>query len=192
MNNKKYNLEYDCDNCNTEMYDCEICMQVDMALRDSPVIIDLGCGERYVPGTIGLDIDPMQAEYIPIPCDIRYANLKEGIPFNDQVVDQIISSHFIRYLGDHKDHLLNIAIPTIMKEIDRVMKPGGLITIRDYPDVYCWELEETFDLDPKVIRQAYEDAIDDEGLEIDIETFAVDTTTDLHEYVIIMRKRGAH
>jgi len=82
------------------------------------VFVDLGCGYYKPRGYIG--IDDLRGEDAQI---INTTNLpdifmdlnREALPFNDNSVDVIRSSHFLEH--SHLDHILS--------ESFRVLKPGG-------------------------------------------------------------------
>lgn len=94
--------------------------------------LDLGCGRYKKTGYIGVDkfavVEP------DIICDVE----KERLPFEDSSVSEIYSSHVFEHIED---------IQTVMNEIHRVLKPGGLLTIR----VPYWTSEGAF-RDPTHVR----------------------------------------
>lgn len=63
----------------------------------NPFILDLGCGPRKAPGSIGLDAYPFPG--VDIVRDLR-----RGLPFSDSVVDGIIARHVLEHFGG--DNLL--------------------------------------------------------------------------------------
>jgi len=72
--------------------------------------LDLGCGHQQFDGFIGIDINDNGQQMI---WDIR-----KGIPFPDNSVDEIFSSHFVEHLTDEESIEL-------FREIYRVLKPKG-------------------------------------------------------------------
>ena len=78
------------------------------------VKLNLGSGNRILPGFLNLDIQP--ASGVDIICD-----LNEGIPLNDNTVTEIYTSHTLEHLND---------IVQIMEEIFRVCKDGAIVKIK--------------------------------------------------------------
>ncbi|MGR3310677.1 MAG: class I SAM-dependent methyltransferase [Candidatus Brocadiales bacterium] len=76
--------------------------------------IDLGCGNNKRDGYIGIDRYPYPSADI-----IRDADL-HGLPFDDNSVDELYTSHFL-------EHCHNLVF--VMNEIHRVLKLGGRATI---------------------------------------------------------------
>ena len=72
--------------------------------------LELGAGDRRMPGWTGLD-KTFMAE---IRCDLE----KESLPFEDSSVDEIYSSHFLEHFY-HKD-----LVGHVLPECLRVLKPG--------------------------------------------------------------------
>jgi SAM-dependent methyltransferase len=79
----------------------------------SPVVIDLGCGERKVAGALGLDIAPLRSVDL-------LADVDRGLPFRDSTVDGVHAHHLL-------EHVENLV--AVMDEIWRVCKPGGRVYI---------------------------------------------------------------
>jgi len=81
--------------------------------KKSGIKLDLGCGLNKKEGYIGVDAMPYPGvEYI---CDVD-----KGIPFKDNSVDEIYTSHFLEHVKDFQ---------FVMEEIWRVMKPNGVVEI---------------------------------------------------------------
>lgn len=76
--------------------------------------IDLGCGPSKRPGYIGLDIEPH-------PCVDRVLNFeKDQLPFEDDSVEEVFSSH----CWEHIEHPINI-----LRELARVCKDGARLEL---------------------------------------------------------------
>jgi ubiquinone/menaquinone biosynthesis C-methylase UbiE len=75
------------------------------------VVLELGCGpSKQIAHAIAVDM--LDIEGVDIVCD-----LDEGFPFlPDNSVDEIYSFHFLEHVKD---------VNVMMKEIYRVLKPGG-------------------------------------------------------------------
>ena len=84
----------------------------DLSAGKQRVIIELGCGpNKTAADVIGIDL-------LPLPGVDIVHNTEEGLHFiPDNSVDEISSSHFL-------EHIVNFE--SLMKEIHRVLKPGGL------------------------------------------------------------------
>ena len=74
--------------------------------------IDIGCAEYKCKGAIGIDIDP------GVKPDIVASAYK--LPFKDEELDFVVSSHCLEHLLDTK---------AVLKEWDRVLKPRGIMAI---------------------------------------------------------------
>ena len=74
------------------------------------IILNLGAGKKLIPGTIPLDADR------------GWWGGKNPIPFENGDVDGIYAYHFLEHL-DKKDLL------ALLKECQRVLRPGGLFNI---------------------------------------------------------------
>jgi len=73
------------------------------------VILNLGAGNSHVFGTIALDLPQWNAEHEPIP-------------YKKESVDGIYAFHFLEHLrGEH--------VIEVLRECERVLKPGGVMTI---------------------------------------------------------------
>jgi len=103
---------------------------------DTPIKIEIGSGPR--PGTNGwLTLD------LHAGCDLQM-NLLETLPFPDNTVDMIYSSHFL-------EHFQTAEMKLILKECYRILKPGGKISTC-VPDssTYINAYSENKELDPGV------------------------------------------
>jgi len=80
---------------------------------DTPLRIDLGCGDSKQAGYIGLDRFALPG--VDIICD-----LDRGIPLKSDSVDYLLASHSLEHLRD---------LPAAIAEIFRVCKDRALITI---------------------------------------------------------------
>lgn len=79
-----------------------------------PRILDVGCGPKKYPGSIGLDMNPNTAADVICHLD------KGSLPFRDNSFDELRAEHLIEHVAD--------AIAT-MEEFHRVTRPGGTIFI---------------------------------------------------------------
>ena len=79
-------------------------------IKSKEIRIDLGCGDKIKKGCIGMDIRDCKQEIL--------WDARDGIPFEDNSVDYIFSSHFL-------EHLDNGECEDVLREIYRVLKPGG-------------------------------------------------------------------
>jgi SAM-dependent methyltransferase len=76
--------------------------------------IDLGCGSLKKEGLIGVDF--VEAPNVDFFLDME----KEPLPFENQSVDYIFSSHFLEHIGNH---------PFVFSEMSRVAKNGAKIEL---------------------------------------------------------------
>lgn len=76
------------------------------------MIVELGCGKnKRFSNSIGVDINPESG------ADIIH-DINEGLPFIDECVDIITSSHFMEHVKD---------FGFVMRECHRVLKKGGIL-----------------------------------------------------------------
>ncbi len=85
-----------------------------------PRRVDLGCGNRQVPGTIGLDISAIPGVEI-------VADLSRGLPFRDNSLDEVYAIHIL----EHFDNFI-----AIMEEIYRACRPNAMLHIK-VPHASC-------------------------------------------------------
>ena len=79
-----------------------------------PVKIDLGCGYKKVPGSIGVDM--VQAPAVDV-----VAHFGHGLPFKDNSADAIYAYHLLEHLDDFLG---------FMDEIWRVCRPDARVYIK--------------------------------------------------------------
>jgi len=84
-------------------------------LEKPPYKIDCGCADRKEEGHIGIDADEWGQE-------IRW-DIRDGIPFPDESVEDIYASHFL-------EHLTNAEAKDFITEAQRVLIDGGTLTTR--------------------------------------------------------------
>jgi len=83
--------------------------------EEKKVKVDVGCGKLKLDGFIGIDIDPR--------CDADIVASATELPFEDNSVDEIYSSH----LGEH---LTKNQLKQFLDEVYRVLKPGATAFIK--------------------------------------------------------------
>lgn len=76
--------------------------------------LDLGCGERKRPGSIGVDIAP--AGDADVACDLD----RFPYPFRDSSIDAVYADNVLEHLHD---------VIAVMNEIHRISRPGALVRI---------------------------------------------------------------
>lgn len=77
--------------------------------------LNLGCGETKKEGYINIDNRP-ECE----PDILR--DITRGLPFDDESIDEIFSSHFMEHLGGED-------VFFVINECWRVLKPNGILII---------------------------------------------------------------
>src|ERR1700677_766830 len=77
-------------------------------------ILDVGCGIKKYPGSIGIDINPASAA--DVICDLD----RFPYPLADRTFDQLRAIHVIEHLTD---------VIRAMEEFHRLVKPGGRVRI---------------------------------------------------------------
>jgi SAM-dependent methyltransferase len=79
----------------------------------APVRLDIGCGRSKFAGTLGVDV-------APVPGVDLAADLSAGLPFADDSVDEIFTSHTLEHMPD---------LIAAMEELWRVCKDGARLNI---------------------------------------------------------------
>jgi len=88
--------------------------QPDSATGNKPAILDVGCGIRKYPGSIGIDINRSTAA--DVICDLD----RFPYPFADRSFDRLRVIHVIEHLTD---------VIGAMEEFHRLLRPGGRVRI---------------------------------------------------------------
>ncbi len=86
-----------------------------MAAKQKEVKLNLGCGKRYIPGFIHVDLDDFP--HIDYKSDVSDLSM-----FGDDSVDLIYSSHTLEYFD-------RVDVVNVLREWRRVLKPGGTVRI---------------------------------------------------------------
>lgn len=79
------------------------------------ICLNVGCGRRYHPDWINMDVAPSDSKIIP--CD-----LSEGIPLPDNYCDVVYHAAVI-------EHLRTSDSIKFIKECNRVLRPGGILRV---------------------------------------------------------------
>lgn len=98
--------------------------------RTGLLMLNLGCGDRTHPEWVNIDSSlrlrlgrlPVIRRWVPAPPDIRIQDLRHGIPFGDGTADVVYASHVL-------EHLTRSIGQEFLREIYRVLKPGGIVRI---------------------------------------------------------------
>jgi SAM-dependent methyltransferase len=76
--------------------------------------LNLGCGDKILPGYINVDVVPSRRGAAPdVLCDLH-----ELEPFQDDSIDEILSVHVV-------EHFWRWEVVEVLREWTRVLKPGG-------------------------------------------------------------------
>ncbi|UPU37639.1 methyltransferase domain-containing protein [Geomonas paludis] len=94
------------------------------------VLLNLGCGVRTNPEWVNIDWSlklrlsrlPLVRRLVSCPGGVMIHDLRKGIPFADGSVDAVYSSHVL-------EHLMREHAALFLKEMFRVLKPGGTVRI---------------------------------------------------------------
>jgi SAM-dependent methyltransferase len=85
---------------------------------ERPVRLNLGCGDKILPGYVNVDVVEARAGMKPdVICDLH-----DLAPFADASADEILSVHVV-------EHFWRWEIRDVMREWARVLKPGGRMII---------------------------------------------------------------
>lgn len=77
-------------------------------------VLYLGCGNQKVPGSIGIDINPVS------DADVIHDLNVLPYPFEESRFDEIIADNVVEHLND---------VVKVMEELSRISKPGARIKI---------------------------------------------------------------
>ena len=76
--------------------------------------LNLGCGDKILPGYVNVDVAPARAGQQPdVICDLH-----ELTPFEDETADEILAVHVV-------EHFWRWEVVDVLKEWIRVLKTGG-------------------------------------------------------------------
>ena len=124
-------------------------------IRPGDRLLDLGCGEgrhsisAYLLADaeiVGLDLGLKDlktakerlTDFLTPPAKGGYCAFIQGtghqLPFPDNAFDHVICSEVLEHIPDY---------PSFLREINRVLKPGGLFAVsvpRYFPEWVCWQL----------------------------------------------------
>ncbi|MBI5446213.1 MAG: methyltransferase domain-containing protein [Deltaproteobacteria bacterium] len=89
-------------------------------------ILDVGCGRKKVPGSIGLDLCVVVAP--DVVCDLN----RTPYPFASSTFDKIVLNKVIEHLPD---------VVLVMNELHRIGKPGCDVLIKTphFSSLYSWQ-----------------------------------------------------
>ena len=77
--------------------------------------LNIACGGRYHKDWINIDFNPVSKE-------VKKVNVLDGLPFEDNSIDVVYSSHFL-------EHLTQEQADFVLKESQRILKKDGIIRI---------------------------------------------------------------
>lgn len=80
--------------------------------------LNIGCGNRRLPGYTGIDAVERPAADIVAPAD--------AIPLQDGCADEVMAIHLV-------EHVFSWEVPALLAEWRRLLKPGGMLVL-EMPD----------------------------------------------------------
>lgn len=78
-------------------------------------MLNIACGNRYHKDWINIDFHPVSK-------DVKRVNILQGLPFEDESIDFIYSSHFL-------EHLTPEQAVFVLRVCKRVLKSGGILRL---------------------------------------------------------------
>ena len=108
------------------------------------LLLNLGCGQRFHPAWINLDLTPMDTS-------IRGHDVIQPLPFDDAMFDALYHSHLLEHLPRDR------ALPFLC-ECRRVLRPGGILRVaipnlEAIARLYLYALEDAWRGDEEAIAQ---------------------------------------
>jgi len=103
------------------------------------VKLELGCGKSKKAGFVGLDIKDYSKIYAGH--EFKQQDIAEGIPYDDDSVEELHSYHFIEHIPDHfnkEKQIIEDGVGWIIREIHRVCKDGAKVVL-EVPMFNLWE-----------------------------------------------------
>ena len=86
-----------------------------MAVEERSTRLHLGCGDRFIPGFLHVDIRPFPHVDVVTPLD-------ELDMFGDNTTTLLYASHVLEHFPRHQ-------IPVVLGEWRRVLRPGGILSV---------------------------------------------------------------
>jgi predicted SAM-dependent methyltransferase len=83
-------------------------------MNNELIKLDIGCGPHKKEGHLGVDLKALPGVDLVVNLD------EESLPFADNSIDEIYTSHFMEHVAD---------AGKVIKEFDRVLKNNGILTI---------------------------------------------------------------
>jgi SAM-dependent methyltransferase len=84
----------------------------------APVRLNLGCGDKILPGYVNVDVAPSRAGRAPdLQCDLRHLS-----PIATDSCDEVLSVHVV-------EHFWRWEVVEVLREWLRVLKPGGAMVL---------------------------------------------------------------
>src|SRR5258708_29777301 len=83
-------------------------------MQQSPRILNVGCGSKKIPDSVGVDFDPQSC------ADVIHDLDNFPWPFADGAFDQIVCQHVLEHLRNPR---------RAMEELRRLARPGALVEI---------------------------------------------------------------
>lgn len=88
------------------------------APEPAPVRLNLGCGDKILPGYVNVDVVESRSGKAPdVICDLRQLS-----PFPDSHADEVLAVHVV-------EHFWRWEIEEVLREWVRVLKPGGRMVL---------------------------------------------------------------
>ncbi|MDI6791624.1 MAG: class I SAM-dependent methyltransferase [bacterium] len=123
-------------------------MELNMLLRAkdffSPPVLDLGCGNGLFSSLIlpnieaGIDLDDDVLEKVKplgIYKELKQADASKHLPFDDARFGTVLANSVVEHIPDTN---------SLLKEISRVLSPGGVFVFTTYTDDFTRYLEDFF------------------------------------------------
>jgi len=126
-------------------------------------LLDVGCGTGFIINLVrdlyteihGIDVTQAMLDMIDTSSGniVLHKAMAEDMPFDDGYFDIVTSYAFIHHVFDYQ---------TVLREIYRVLRPGGLVYIDLEPNMYYWKAMVDLQANPEIRRENLSDIVNRE------------------------------
>lgn len=109
---------------------------------EHPAVLDAGCGEGYYTGRLHRALTEGGGAPEVIGFDISKAAVKAAAKRNQEILFAVASSFQIPVINGGMDCVVNVFAPIVPGELNRVLKPGGILLLAIPGERHLYGLKE--------------------------------------------------